>query len=474
MKRIFPVITILMILVLYTGAASLDHAKNLISQGKFEAAEKELNDLINSDDSFEVQFNLAIAMMNQDGFVKFKKGFNRILSIWHEKETTFWDQKYNGTLRAPIGKTLKRSGYVFIKGVEINNPHIIRYALEFQTYFKNVLYDGHWGQWRDRCTNLHNYLTQIRNVDFSNLEIEKDKISGNKVVTTIKLDKVKLNISSESLDQPLRIAQLKMNNQDLFLLSEKRYGPVVGKLYLEYFNDNLKRVNNNAFSEGEYIVYYLNYGPVKAGFASMTLPNTLDVRGYRVYHVVSEAKTSRFFDKVYKVRNSYESFFEINSFASLKYIEDSNEYKKQRRRVTYYHPDTLQGHYEDTKFGIAHNAMDVLAALYYVRTQNLSPGKKIEVDTTSGTKNYKLIVDVYEGGEQSTKIGDFDTFLVIPRLKHESGIFKAKGELRIWMTKDSKHIPVKLSSKVAVGSFEANIIEYSNNGAGKKYERYFQ
>ena len=68
----------------------------------------------------------------------------------------------------------------------------------------------------------------------------------------------------------------------------------------------------------------------------------------------------------------------------------------------------------------------------------------------------------------------FDTYLVIPRLKHDSGIFRAQGELNIWMTKDKRHIPLKLSSKVVVGSFVAEIIDYSDNGAPKSYDKFFK
>ena len=258
-------------------------------------------------------------------------------------------------------------------------------------------------------------------------------------------------------------------------MSERHFQPVVGKLYLENFGEpKWKNVNNRAFKENEYIIYQINYGPIKAGYSTMTIPEIQNLRGYEVYHCVSEARTTKFFDLTYSVRNSYESFFEVNSFTSFKYIENSNEANKSRYRITYYNFQNLIGKYEDYTFGIAPNAMDVLAALYYVRTQDLKPGKKIEVVTTSGTKNYKLVVEVYDGEKMNTKIGKVDTYLVIPRLKHESGIFKAKGELRIWMTKDHRHIPVKLSSKVVVGAFEATIIDYSDSGATKTYERYFK
>jgi hypothetical protein len=48
--------------------------------------------------------------------------------------------------------------------------------------------------------------------------------------------------------------------------------------------------------------------------------------------------------------------------------------------------------------------------------------------------------------------------VVVPELKHE-GVFQQKGEVRIWLTDDQRHIPVKIRSKIAIGSININLQE---------------
>ena len=49
----------------------------------------------------------------------------------------------------------------------------------------------------------------------------------------------------------------------------------------------------------------------------------------------------------------------------------------------------------------------------------------------------------------------YDTFLLEPELQHIGGVFeKSKdAKIKVWVTADKRRIPVKITSKVIVGSF---------------------
>jgi hypothetical protein len=42
----------------------------------------------------------------------------------------------------------------------------------------------------------------------------------------------------------------------------------------------------------------------------------------------------------------------------------------------------------------------------------------------------------------------------------DSGAFSQGGELTVWMTRDERRLPVKLESKLPVGTFTASLREY--------------
>ncbi len=54
----------------------------------------------------------------------------------------------------------------------------------------------------------------------------------------------------------------------------------------------------------------------------------------------------------------------------------------------------------------------------------------------------------------------YDTFLIEPDLQHIGGVFeKSKdAKIKLWVTADHRHIPVKIKSKVVVGSFVGELI----------------
>ena len=54
-------------------------------------------------------------------------------------------------------------------------------------------------------------------------------------------------------------------------------------------------------------------------------------------------------------------------------------------------------------------------------------------------------------------MGDVNTIVIKPLMKSE-GIFNRKGDLHIWLTDDEKRIPVRMQTKVAVGSITATLV----------------
>ncbi|MFZ0484922.1 MAG: DUF3108 domain-containing protein, partial [Desulfobacterales bacterium] len=58
------------------------------------------------------------------------------------------------------------------------------------------------------------------------------------------------------------------------------------------------------------------------------------------------------------------------------------------------------------------------------------------------------------------KSGTYDTYLIEPELKHIGGVFeKSKNaKIQMWVTADKRRIPVKIKSKVVVGSFVGELV----------------
>jgi hypothetical protein len=51
---------------------------------------------------------------------------------------------------------------------------------------------------------------------------------------------------------------------------------------------------------------------------------------------------------------------------------------------------------------------------------------------------------------------------VEPQLVEGTGLFVKEGRLRIWLTDDDRRIPVRMRSKVAIGSVSADLEAYAS------------
>ena len=107
---------------------------------------------------------------------------------------------------------------------------------------------------------------------------------------------------------------------------------------------------------------------------------------------------------------------------------------------------------------------DVLSAIYFIRTQPLEVGKTFEVFIGDGGRVYKIPVKVVERKRMKTILGRIDVLRVNPELfGPERLIDDEKGEFSIWVTDDTKHIPVGGRIKTDYGTFDIKLKRIINN-----------
>jgi hypothetical protein len=219
-----------------------------------------------------------------------------------------------------------------------------------------------------------------------------------------------------------------------------------------------QKVENRAFSVGERLVFDIAYGMIKAGTATMGIPDTQRVEDRTCFHVVTTAESSPFFSAFFKVRDRVESFMDVEGIFSWRfekhiregrYRSDRFEIYDQTRSLVYYKRDTIPA---------PPLVRDILCSFYFTRTQPLEVGKDFDVDSFGDGKVYPLRVLVHRKEKIKVPAGAFRCVVVEPVIRGE-GIFNQKGKLTIWLTDDERRIPVLMKSKVLVGSIDVRLRE---------------
>ncbi|MFH1258972.1 MAG: DUF3108 domain-containing protein [Elusimicrobiota bacterium] len=217
-----------------------------------------------------------------------------------------------------------------------------------------------------------------------------------------------------------------------------------------------RRVENNSFQEGEKLEYLVKWGVILVGYATLEIRGITEIKGRRVYHIFSQAHTTAFFDNFFKVRDTNESWVDVESLCSWQYEKHLQEGRHKNDQKINYDQLNHLAYYKENIIPINPYIQDTLSSLYWLRTQPLNPGQKLEIDVNTGKKNWPLVVKVDKKTKVDVPAGKFKTIIVEPFLREE-GIFKQKGRMKIWLTDDARKIPVLMSSKVFFGSITAEL-----------------
>jgi hypothetical protein len=228
-----------------------------------------------------------------------------------------------------------------------------------------------------------------------------------------------------------------------------------------------REVLNLSFGVSERLKFKVRWGPIKAGNATMEIPEIIEYNGRKCFRIVSTAESSKFFSAFFKVRDRVESFTDVEGVYSLHFEKHIREGKFQAdKSVDFDQLNHLALTDKDT-IPVPPFVQDVLSALYYVRTQPLEIGKSLFVDNHTDKKNYTLEVKVLKKERVEVDAGTFDCVVVQPILQ-AAGVFEQKGTLTVWLTDDQKKMPVLMKSKVAIGSITTELTDYRPGRVGEE------
>jgi hypothetical protein len=221
------------------------------------------------------------------------------------------------------------------------------------------------------------------------------------------------------------------------------------------------------FHPGERFRFELRWGVVPAGEAVLEVRPMKTIDGVPSHHFVLTTRTNEFIDIFYKVRQRIDAYADLDVRHSLLY-QDLHTYNKKRKSVTvmFDWKNAEAQHMGSGKkkkpISIKPGTFDPLSIFYYARGLDLKVGETFERPVTDGKKCVVGYAKVLRREWIETALGAFDTYLIAPDLRDVGGVFKKSkhAKIELWVTADNRKIPVRLKSKVAVGSFTGDLIAY--------------
>jgi len=234
-----------------------------------------------------------------------------------------------------------------------------------------------------------------------------------------------------------------------------------------------RKIENNAFKLGEKLTFEVNYGFVTAGIAEYSIPKIVKLAGRDVYNIMFNVSSVSAFDPFYKVRDHYETFVDVEGIFPWRFEQHIREGGYSRDFSAFFDQRKGKAKTSEGSYDIPKYVNDIVSALYLARTfdySKLKEGDKIRLENFYKDKTYPLDI-LYRGKETiSVKAGKFDCIILEPLIQ-EGGLYKSEGSIVMWLTNDDVKIPVKVKTKVLIGSIDAELSSYKGLVSEPKAKR---
>ncbi|MEQ1643700.1 MAG: DUF3108 domain-containing protein [Pyrinomonadaceae bacterium] len=109
---------------------------------------------------------------------------------------------------------------------------------------------------------------------------------------------------------------------------------------------------------------------------------------------------------------------------------------------------------------LAGNTHDMVSAIYALRMQPLVVGKRFDLTVSDSGLVYKVPVVVTARQQQSTELGKVWCFKIEPEIFGRGRLIEQKGKMVIWITDDTRRIPVKAQIDSQYGKIEIKLKAY--------------
>ncbi|MCK9175574.1 MAG: DUF3108 domain-containing protein [Desulforhopalus sp.] len=233
------------------------------------------------------------------------------------------------------------------------------------------------------------------------------------------------------------------------------------------------------YSGNEHLRYDVSWsGGVKVGELDMKITALDDVKGgYKVdVHVSTKGSV---LDLAYSIRDHHVTLLkgvEKLPFRSDLWQKEGRSYRahremiydQEKHRVVYRKNGKQQGDWH-----IKGPTNDEFTSFLNSRLMDFVVNKPFIVPTFADKKRVAVKVTPLKKEKMETLLGKVNTVVIMPQLTFK-GLYEKQGDTVIWYTADRCRVPVRVNSKIKIGSLTARLSEYENPACDLYPGRYAQ
>lgn len=214
------------------------------------------------------------------------------------------------------------------------------------------------------------------------------------------------------------------------------------------------------FPLDEFLSYKVTYLGIHCG--AMTLSSyTENQDGKPIYRIDLAARTSKFFDGVYRVRVRIESTYSAERASSLSYHhhgEEKGEHKDELWQVDFAASEVLRTRDGKlTTFPLSTDGVvDPLSFVYRMRVLLSGKGERATLAMMTSDGAVETVAEVVEKRTVKTPFGAREVLVIVPRPQQDE-LFSKKGRMEIWVGADERRLPYRVVFDLPFGKLVARL-----------------
>jgi hypothetical protein len=205
------------------------------------------------------------------------------------------------------------------------------------------------------------------------------------------------------------------------------------------------------FAVGEKLTYSAKLGMLTLGSGTLEVASVDTVRGVESFRLRFRLEGKTMF---YALNDVLESWVSTSDLISRRFVQDFEENGKSMDRRYEIFPDSgfFREHGRDTVFATPRNPLDDAAFFYFVRVTPLQVGRKYTYDRYFRKEKNPVTIQVVKREKMELPDGSEVNCLVLHPTIDTRGLFSKRSETLIWLTDDSRRLPVQIRTKFPFGT----------------------
>ena len=232
---------------------------------------------------------------------------------------------------------------------------------------------------------------------------------------------------------------------------------------------------SSAYDGDETFQYDVSWtGGIKIGELRLRINRTVGEQDlFEIHAWVTDYGAFRFF---YPVDDTFITLVQGPERLPVRYeVEQKEGSGYKAHRLTLYDQQSGLVRYRkneesEQQFVMAGKAHNEFSSFFFTRMLPFMPGVSVIVPTFVDEKRHEVVVTPRQWTRfEETLLGPVNVIEVLPRMTFK-GLYDKSGDTVTWFTDDACRIPVRIRSKILIGSLTAELVAYHGTSCDRRWD----